>query len=42
MDCLGHCTNDQGLHADADKMVCIYEWCMPKNLKEVQRFLGLV
>jgi hypothetical protein len=42
MDSLGHCVDDQGLHADADKMACIQEWHTPKNLKEVQWFLGLV
>ena len=42
MDCLGHRIDDQGLHADADKMGRIREWRTPKNLKEVQRFLGLV
>jgi hypothetical protein len=42
MDCLGHRVDDKGLHADADKMARIREWRTPKNLKEVQRFLGLV
>jgi hypothetical protein len=42
MDCLGHLIDDQGLHADANKMACICNWPMPKNLKDVQRFLGLV
>ncbi len=26
MDCLGHIVDDQGLHADADKMSQIREW----------------
>ena len=42
MDCLGHVIDDKGLHADADKMARIRDWRTPKNLKEVQRFLGLV
>lgn len=42
MDCLGHRIDDHGLHADANKMARICEWQMPRNLKEVQRFLGLV
>ena len=42
MDCLGHIIDDQGLHADADKMARIREWHTPKNHKDVQRFLGLV
>jgi len=42
MDCLGHRVDDQGLHADADKMARIREGRMPRNLKDMQRFLGLV
>jgi hypothetical protein len=42
MDCLGHLIDDRGLHTDTDKMECIRNWRMPKNHKEVQRFLGLV
>ena len=42
MDCLGHLINDRGLHADADKMVHMCNWCIPQNLKEVQRFLDLI
>jgi RNase H-like domain found in reverse transcriptase/Reverse transcriptase (RNA-dependent DNA polymerase) len=42
MDCLGHVIDDRGLYADADKMACICNWHTPQNLKEVQRFLGLV
>ena len=42
MDCLGYRINDQGLHADADKMGHICKWRTPKNLKEVQRFLSLI
>jgi hypothetical protein len=42
MDCLGHLIDDRGLHADADKMARVRNWRTPRNLKEVQRFLGLV
>ncbi|KAJ3475069.1 hypothetical protein NLI96_g12079 [Meripilus lineatus] len=42
MDCLGHIIDDQGLHADGDKMHHIREWRVPRNTKDVQRFLGLV
>jgi len=42
MDCLGHLIDDWGLHADTDKMARICNWPAPKNLKDVQRFLGLV
>jgi hypothetical protein len=42
MDCLGHLIDDRGLHADADKMACVCNWCTPQNHKEVQRFLGLI
>ena len=42
MNCLSHLIDDQGLHVDMDKMEHIYNWHMPKNHKEVQRFLGLV
>jgi len=42
MDCLGHRIDDRGLHVDTDKMAHICEWCMPRNLKDIQRFLGLV
>jgi Reverse transcriptase (RNA-dependent DNA polymerase)/RNase H-like domain found in reverse transcriptase len=42
MDCLGHLIDNRGLHADADKMAHIHNWCTPRNHKDVQRFLGLV
>jgi hypothetical protein len=34
--------DDQGLHADSDKMARIREWKAPRNYHEVQQFLGLV
>ena len=42
MDCLGHRIDDCGLHVDTDKMARVREWCTPRNLKDIQRFLGLV
>jgi len=42
MDCLGHLIDDRGLHADTDKMACVRNWPGPKNLKDVQQFLGLI
>jgi hypothetical protein len=42
MDCLGHVIDNNGLHANADKMARVCEWRTPRNLKETQRFLGLV
>jgi hypothetical protein len=42
MDCLSHIIDDQGLHADADKVAHIHEWHIPKNHKDIQHFLGLV
>ncbi|GJE94878.1 hypothetical protein PsYK624_110540 [Phanerochaete sordida] len=42
MDCLGHIIDDEGLHADADKMARVHEWCTLRNYHDVQRFLGLV
>ncbi len=42
MVCLGHIIDDDGIHADADKMRDIHEWPTPQNYHDVQRFLGLV
>ena len=42
MDYLGHIIDDDGIHADEDKMLCIREWCTPRNYRGVQQFLGLV
>src|SRR5712672_1735033 len=42
MDCLGHLIDAQGLHVDSDKMAHIRNWRVPRNHKDVQRFLGLV
>src|ERR1700736_2530345 len=42
MDCLGHCIDNQGLHADSDKMLRIVDWRTPRSYPEVLRFIGLV
>jgi hypothetical protein len=42
MDCLGHVIDNNRLHANADKMAHIWEWCTPRNLKETQQFLWLI
>ena len=41
-DCLGHIIDDNGIHAELDKMWRIREWRIPQNYNEVQIFLGLV
>ena len=41
-DCLGHVNDNNGIHAELDKMWQIREWRIPRNYNEVQKFLGLV
>ena len=41
-DCLGHVIDNNGIHAELDKMWWIREWRIPWNYNEVQKFLGLV
>ena len=41
-DCLGHIIDDNGIHAELDKIWRIREWRIPQNYNEVQKFLGLV
>ena len=41
-DCLGHVIDDNGIHAELDKMRQIREWRIPPNYNKVQKFLGLV
>ena len=38
---LGHKIDHRGIHADSDKMTRIRNFPRPRNLVEVQRFLGL-
>jgi len=42
MDCLGHQIDDQGLHADSDKMKSIWNWPCPQDYNDIQKFLGMV
>jgi hypothetical protein len=42
MDCLGHIIDDQGIHAESDKLEQIREWCIPCNYLDISHFLGLV
>jgi hypothetical protein len=42
MECLGHIIDDEGIHADADKMAKIRSWPTPRNYDDVLRFLRLV
>ena len=42
MDCLGHRIDDQGLHADSDKMKTIRNWPRPRDYNDIQKFLGMV
>jgi RNase H-like domain found in reverse transcriptase/Reverse transcriptase (RNA-dependent DNA polymerase) len=42
MECLSHTIDDQGIHADADKMQQVREWQTPRTYYDVQRFLRLV
>ena len=42
MECLGHIIDDEGIHADEDKMTRIREWRTPRNYNDIERFLGLV
>ena len=39
---LGHKISQNGIEADPSKVEKILDWPVPKNTKEVQRFLGLV
>jgi len=38
---LGHIISGSGVSTDSKKIKSIKEWPIPKNVKEVQRFLGL-
>src|SRR5258706_5517507 len=42
MDCLGHRIDDQGLHADTDKMKSIRHWPLPRDYNDVHKFLVMV
>ena len=42
IECLGHVIDQAGIHIGSDKMDRIRAWRTPRNVNEVQRFLGLV
>lgn len=42
IDCLGYIIDDDGLHADEDKLMRIMEWRTPRTYHDIQRFVGLV
>jgi hypothetical protein len=42
IECLGHIINEARIHIGTDKMESIRNWRTPRNVNEVQRFLGLV
>ncbi|MCH85549.1 transposon Tf2-1 polyprotein, partial [Trifolium medium] len=41
IDYLGHIISGQGVAVDPDKVQCIKDWPIPKNVKGVRGFLGL-
>ncbi|MCH98750.1 RNA-directed DNA polymerase (Reverse transcriptase), partial [Trifolium medium] len=41
VDYLGHIISGKGVAVDPDKVKCIIEWPIPKNVKGVRGFLGL-
>jgi hypothetical protein len=38
---LGHVVSAKGVAVDATKIKAVSDWPVPKNLNEVQQFLGL-
>jgi hypothetical protein len=42
IDCLGHIIDKDGIHADVDKISRIWDWRVPCNYNDVQRFIGLI
>jgi hypothetical protein len=39
---LGHQITQQGIQIDKEKVQAIRDWPIPKNLKELQSFIGLI
>ena len=39
---LGHVIDDQGIHADPEKVCGIQDWHNPKSKNELQTFIGVV
>ncbi|XP_072984345.1 uncharacterized mitochondrial protein AtMg00860-like [Typha latifolia] len=42
VDYLGHIISKDGLEADPKKIKCMVEWSLPKTIKELYSFLGLI
>jgi hypothetical protein len=42
MDFLGHWITYEGIQTDYNKVQVIQEWPVPTNLKELQKFIGMV
>ena len=42
IDCLGHLIDKEGIHVNTDKMGKILSWRVPRNEKDMQKFLGLI
>ena len=38
---LGHVVSSEGISCDPEKVVCVKEWPVPKNVHDVRSFLGL-
>ena len=38
---LGHIVSAKGVETDPEKICCIQEWPVPKNVKELWQFLGI-
>ena len=41
VDFLGHVINEQGVHTNPQKIECVKNWPLPKNITELRSFLGL-
>jgi hypothetical protein len=42
MDCLGFIITDEGIHVDTSKVDKIIQWRTPWNLKDIQKFNGMI
>ena len=42
MECLGHIIDDDGLHIEDGKLAVITQWRTPREVKDIQRFLGVI